>query len=133
MKWTNNRTLLYLIMLSIVASFFMVSHAFATEASNAQTSVGQVLEPPLAPIGLVATTNSRVVGMRWYGMQNSEGFTVKRSTTAGGPYTVIANTSNWGYFDYDVTTGTTYYYVVSAWNSAGESPNSTEVSATPGS
>jgi hypothetical protein len=50
---------------------------------------------------------------------------VKRS---GGIYTTIATSSA---IDTHVTNGTTYYYVVSAFNTSGESANSCEVSATP--
>jgi hypothetical protein len=45
---------------------------------------------------------------------------------------VIATpTSSASYIDTGLTNGTTYYYVVSALNSVGESTNSTQVSATP--
>ena len=58
---------------------------------------------------------------------------MKRSTTSGGPYTnnIIGSTTTNGYTDANVTDGTTYYYVVSAQDAGGESPNSLEVSAIP--
>jgi hypothetical protein len=48
-----------------------------------------------------------------------------------GPYTTIASVTATTYTDTNVTNGTTYYYVVSAVNSAGESGDSNEASATP--
>ena len=59
-------------------------------------------------------------------------FSVKRSTTAGGPYTPIAaDVKPRTYVDTSVVNGTTYYYVVSAINGAGESGDSNEAAATP--
>lgn len=54
---------------------------------------------------------------------------MKRATTSGGPYTIIANNTAALYMDCGLADGT-YYYVVSALNSTGESANSAEASAT---
>ena len=56
---------------------------------------------------------------------------MKRSTTGGGPYTQAGNPAAAGFTDAGLTNGTKYFYVVSAYNSYGESTNSTEVNATP--
>ena len=59
---------------------------------------------------------------------------MKRSTTNGGPYTGIASgITATTYTDNSVINGTTYYYVVTAVNGGGESGNSNQASATPGS
>ena len=56
---------------------------------------------------------------------------LKRATTNGGPYTTIAGSvTASAYTDSSVTPTTTYYYVVSALNSAGESANSAQVTVT---
>ncbi len=61
-----------------------------------------------------------------------ETYTVKRSTVDGGPYEVIAtDVSETRYVDSGLTNDTTYYYVVSAVNSLGESKNSEQVRVTP--
>jgi hypothetical protein len=57
---------------------------------------------------------------------------VKRSTTSGSGYTTIASPATAAYTDTGLTNGSTYYYVVSALNAAGESANSAQVSASPG-
>ena len=51
---------------------------------------------------------------------------------SGGSYTVIAPAvTGTNYVDSGVTPGVTYYYVVSAVNTAGESPNSNQAGARP--
>ncbi len=65
------------------------------------------------------------------GLSPAPTFRVKRSTTSGGPYTQVGAPTATTYTDTGLTNGTTYYYVVSAVNSAGESGNSSEVTATP--
>jgi len=60
------------------------------------------------------------------------GYNLKRSIVSGGSYTTIGvNLAGLAYTDTDLTNGTTYYYIVSATNSFGESANSTEASAQP--
>ncbi|HMK31492.1 MAG TPA: glycoside hydrolase family 44 protein, partial [Terriglobales bacterium] len=58
-------------------------------------------------------------------------YKVKRGTTSGGPYTQVGAPTSASYSDSGLSNGTTYYYVVSALNSAGESGNSGQASATP--
>jgi len=58
-------------------------------------------------------------------------FNVKRSTTSGGPYTKIANVSTNKFTDTGISNGTTYYYIVTAVDSVGETSSSTEVAAKP--
>jgi cellulose 1,4-beta-cellobiosidase len=60
-------------------------------------------------------------------------YNVKRSTVSGGPYTNIVGTTTAPTVSYTDTIlgGTTYYYVVSAVNSAGESGDSAYASASP--
>ena len=55
-------------------------------------------------------------------------YTIKRSTTPGGPYTTIANQSTPGFTDTNVSNGTTYYYVVVSPDGVASSP---EVVAAP--
>lgn len=58
------------------------------------------------------------------------GFHVQRSTIAGGPYTVVGTVpgATLGFVDTSVTAGVTYFYVVTAFNPAGDSGRSAEVS-----
>ena len=87
--------------------------------------------PPPVPTNLMATAGNGQVGLSWSGSIGATSYNVKRATTSGGPYTTIGNPTTTSYTDTSVTNGTTYYYVVSAVNTAGESANSSQVSATP--
>jgi fibronectin type 3 domain-containing protein len=86
---------------------------------------------PFAPISLQASAGNAQVSLSWSASANATGYYVKRSTTSGGPYTQIAGTGSTSFTDTGVTNGTKHCYVVSAYNSAGESANSAEASATP--
>jgi len=60
------------------------------------------------------------------------GFHVQKSSISGGPYTVLAaimGTSTTSYVDMTVTAGQTNYYVITAFNSGGDSDRSNEVAA----
>ena len=88
--------------------------------------------PPPAPAGLTAVGAVAQVNLSWNAASLATGYNVKRSTTSGGPYSTIApNVAGTSYSDTAVTGGTTYHYVVSGVNSAGEGPNSSQASATP--
>ena len=86
---------------------------------------------PATPTGLVATPGNAQVALTWSSTTGAATYNVKRSTTSGGPYSTIASPSGASYTDTGLSNGTTYYYVVSAVNTGGESANSSEASATP--
>ncbi len=87
---------------------------------------------PATPTGLQATGGNAQVSLSWNASTGAASYNVKRSTTNGGPYsTAVASPTATNYTDTTVTNGTTYYYVVSAVNTAGQSGNSAQASATP--
>jgi hypothetical protein len=86
---------------------------------------------PGAPTSLMATAGNQQVALSWTASSGATSYHVKRGTTTGGPYTQIAAPTSASYTDTTVANGTTYYYVVSALNSVGESANSNEASALP--
>ena len=87
---------------------------------------------PAAPTGLTATAVSDTqVTLAWTASATATSYTVKRATTSGGPYAIVApSLVTTSYNDTGRTAGSTYYYVVFASNTGGEGPNSTEASAT---
>jgi len=100
-----------------------------TNGIAALTFADVAIAPP-APTGLSATAGSNQVALSWTASAGATGYNVRRATTNGGPYTTIGTAVGTSYTDTGVTSGTTYYYVVSATVTSGESPDSTQVSAT---
>jgi hypothetical protein len=90
---------------------------------------------PSAPTELATTAGPQRVFLRWKGGYGSQSYNVRRSTTSGGPYTVVGSQIggplNPTWTDTSVTNGTTYYYVVAGVTPAGEGPACAELSATP--
>jgi hypothetical protein len=89
-------------------------------------------QTPAPPTGLGATPGNNQVALSWNSSSGATCYNVKRSTTSGSGYATIAShVTTISYTDTTAVNGTTYYYVVSAVNSSGESANSSQVSATP--
>lgn len=87
---------------------------------------------PAAPASLTATEGHRRVTLNWSKVSGAESYTVKRATKSDGPYsTVASNLRAPSFTDKGLKNGTSYYYVVTAVNSQGASPNSAQVKATP--
>ncbi len=85
------------------------------------TSGGGSAIVPSAPINVRSTVNDGQVALNWENVTTATGYSIKRSTTSGGPYTEVGTSSTNSYTDTSATNGTVYYYVVAAKNSAGES------------
>ena len=84
-----------------------------------------------APASLTATRGSAKVQLTWPAVSGAVSYNVKRSVTSGSGYTVVAGTSALTFTNTGLTNGTTYFYVVTAVNPAGEGPASVQASATP--
>jgi len=104
-------------------------------APSLPASATPVDAPPSAPTSLAATAGDGLVTLDW--SDNSESdlrdYSVYRAEASGGPYARIATAVTASTFqDTIVINGTTYYYVVTALDAAGqESAPSVEASATP--
>jgi len=93
---------------------------------------GGTVTPPPAPAGLTATPGNTQVILNWSSASGATSYNVKRATVSGGPYTTIATgVTSTSFTNTGLGNGTTYYFVVSASNSAGEGPDSAQASATP--
>ena len=82
------------------------------------------------PTGLSATAISgSQINLTWKASSGATSYNVKRSATSGCPYNTIATPTGTNCSNTGLSESTTYYYVVSAVNGAGEIANSTEASA----
>jgi fibronectin type 3 domain-containing protein len=117
-------------------AYYYVVSAFNSAGESANSSQATATPatpaaPPAAPTGLEATAGNAQVSLTWTASSGATGYNVKRSTVSGGPYAQVSSRTSANFTDAGLANGTTYYYVVSALNAAGESPNSSQVSATP--
>ena len=124
-----------------VTSFSTIGmHLVMVAVSDGQVSVSDMVtvevaesagSTPPVPTGIVAFgPTATTIDVQWDAMILAEGYKVYRSLALTGPYTEIADTPVTNYVDTGLSSGTTYYYKVSAYNSYGESAESPAVSAT---
>jgi Fibronectin type III domain len=84
---------------------------------------------PAAPTDLTAAAGRGKITLNWNASNGAKGYNVKRSITSGGPYkTVASDVTSTSYTNTGLRPGVTYYYVVTAVNSAGESDKSKQAS-----
>ena len=103
----------------------------ATVGGAGRTGAGGGESVPAVPSGLTATAGNASVSLSWTVSPGATSYHVERSTTSGGPFTLVASPAVAAYTDSALSNGTKYFYVVSAGNAAGQSANSAEVNATP--
>lgn len=82
---------------------------------------------------MIATPGNTKVTLAWDPVEGATEYKVKYDIQSGEPYEFEETVTGAVYETTieSLTNGTTYYFVVTALNSAGESINSNEVSATP--
>jgi xyloglucan-specific exo-beta-1,4-glucanase len=83
---------------------------------------------PAAPTGVSATFSLSQVTVTWTAVAGATSYNVYRSTTQGTQGASIGTSVTASFVDTAVANGTTYYYQVTATNSAGESAVSTQAS-----
>jgi fibronectin type 3 domain-containing protein len=102
------------------------------ESANSAQASATTLSVPAVPTGLTATAGDSQVLLSWTASGGANGYNVKQATASGGPYTTVASAiTATSHTATGLTNGVTYYFVVSAVNTAGESANSVQAAATP--
>jgi fibronectin type 3 domain-containing protein len=129
MKFANR--VFPMLSLSLLCGIVLLHAGCASTGYNGGGGGGGQTTVPTTPMGLMAAAGNAQVTLNWTASSGATNYYVKRSTVMGGPYTQIATPTAANYTDTGLTNGTKYFYVVSAYNSAGQSANSAEVNATP--
>ena len=106
----------------------------AGQTTNAGTIVVEPINTaPTPPTNVIATAGDEQVLIIWDSVTNATSYNIYWSTSSAvtaATGTKISNATS-PYTHVGRTNGTTYYYVVTAENSYGESADSSEVNATP--
>ncbi len=101
-------------------------------AGQVNLIVSQLAPSILAPTNLIATATNLLVNLTWNAVAGANTYNLKRGTSNGGPYpTIFSGLTSTNYADTTVTNAVTYYYVVSAVGTGGESSNSSQVGVVP--
>ncbi|MEO8629388.1 MAG: hypothetical protein ABI612_14995 [Betaproteobacteria bacterium] len=88
---------------------------------------------PSTPSNLSANAGNGRVDLNWGTVSGANDYYVFRSVGSNASYTFLGTTAAGSYPDTSVSNGTTYFYIVTSHNDAGQSGRSNEVSATPNS
>jgi hypothetical protein len=112
--------------------FYVVqaTNSSGASANSSEVSATPTIALPGTPTGLTAIGTNGAVNLTWNSATGAASYNVKRSTTSGAEVT-IANVGTTNYSDSAVVNGTPYFYTVSSTNSAGQSADSSEATATP--
>lgn len=112
--------------------YYAVSALTAAGQESDSSNVASATVIPAAPTNLTATAGNAQATLSWSASNGATSYNILRSTTNGGPYTLIATgITATSYVNSKLTNGTTYYYVVQAVDASGPSANSNQASVTP--
>ena len=109
----------------------------AYDRSGSQSTYSAVYDvlmdaAPVAPSGLTGQVlSSSITKLSWNAGTNARSYNLKRSANRNGPFvTIAARTTQLEYQDSGLSPSTSYYYVVTSLNSAGESSKSSTLKLT---
>ena len=116
----------------IVTAVNSIGESVASAQAMATTNPAPVVAVPAAPAGVTATGGTNQVSLSWTAVSGATSYNVYYATTSGVTKTSGAKITNAAspYVQTGLAAGTSYYYVVTAVNSAGESVASAQATAT---
>ncbi|MDR2027904.1 MAG: fibronectin type III domain-containing protein, partial [Treponema sp.] len=86
---------------------------------------------PVAPSGVTAVASSTSsIRISWSPVSNATGYYVYQSSSSSGTYNRLATVTSTSYIDTGLSSSTSYYYRVSAYNDFGEGFQSARVVST---
>ncbi|ATW25596.1 fibronectin type III domain-containing protein [Candidatus Formimonas warabiya] len=121
---------------SMANSIYYLQSEIDGETDALQTALDSLQESssaPAAPASLSATAGDGQATLSWSAAEGAASYNVYKGTSAGEYDTTPLGTGITGtsYTATNLTNGTTYYFAVTAVNTAGESEKSNEAGATP--
>jgi hypothetical protein len=126
----SNR-IIWVALLSVLLAVSLTGCGGGGEGSSSGTTT--TTTAPSAPTGVSATAGNGQATISWNAVSGATSYNIYWSTTSGVTKTngtkITGATSPYSHTG--LTNGTTYYYIVTAVNSSGESVESAQVSATP--
>src|ERR1039457_3198772 len=132
-NWTQHGSATFTMASTAYIGLALTSHnnsSLAAATFDNVTAPGWLISQALVPAGLSATlVSASQVNLFWNTLANATSYNVKRSTTNGGPFAIIASgVTATNYQDGGLAGNPTnyYYYVVSAVVSGSETPDSAE-------
>jgi glucose/arabinose dehydrogenase/fibronectin type 3 domain-containing protein/regulation of enolase protein 1 (concanavalin A-like superfamily) len=135
-QWTEIGTPTSLSMgTTLVVGLMATSHLDGTRATvvydNISITTPAPPTPPPVPTGLACVAGNNQCACTWNAASGATSYSLKRGTASGGPYGTTFSATSPAHTDTTAANGSTYFYVVSASNAAGQSNNSTQVTCTP--
>lgn len=103
----------------------------SSAACATTTSSSSSTSRPGTPSGVTASAQSTSsIRVSWNSVSGATGYYVYRATSSSGSFSYMTSTTSTSWTNTGLSSGTTYWYRVSAYNSAGEGSQSSSASAT---
>jgi hypothetical protein len=116
-----------------VPYYYTVSafNEFGESANSAPVLAYPYQSPPAAPARLTAVPGDGQVLLQWETVTGAVYYNIKRNGPNGGGYATVGQSVYGYYTDGTVANGSTYFYIVTALNGAGESMPSAAATVIP--
>jgi len=119
--------------LSANATYYYKVSAYNSTGESAQSSSVSAktsISIPATPTGLSASAaSSSSITVSWSAVTGATGYKIYRSSSSYDTYSSVGDVTTTSFTDTGLSANTTYYYKVSAYDSGGESTQSSSVSA----